>query len=210
MSPVTATTRCMCISSASCWALVTQLWENGVLTPTASLQMNEMQMQPPPPPCHLLPSYSVMPICTPPSFQVRSVPCWAPLPLGRGDLQSWLTLLCCCRWRGKLRSPLDPYSQGGVRLQGSRVPTSTTSHFLIVSLLPDDRGGSFLCWTPLTIPWQGNQRVGGVKNTSLLGPNESCQWETGTIFPLVFVWSKTGIAKMFSILLSSPFSQFSG
>lgn len=130
MSPVTATTRCMCISSASCWALVTQLWENGVLTPTASLQMNEMQMQLPPPPCHLLPSYSVMPISTPPFFQVRSVPCWVPLPLGRGDLQSWLTLLSCCRWRWKLRSPLDPYSQGGCGYRGAEhqlVPPHTSS-----------------------------------------------------------------------------------
>ena len=88
---------CECLCSASCWGLLTQLWQNGVLTHTASLQISEIDIQLYQPPCCLLSSDSVTLIYVTPRFQVSSNPCWAPLALGKGEVGSWFTLLFCCR-----------------------------------------------------------------------------------------------------------------
>lgn len=88
---------CECVCSASCRALLTQLWQNGVLTHTASLQISEKDIQLYPLPCCLLSIDSVTLIYVTPCFQVSSAPCWAPLPLGKGEVGSWFALPCCCR-----------------------------------------------------------------------------------------------------------------
>lgn len=180
-----------------------------MLTHTAYLQTSETEFQLPSLPCCFLLSDRVT---LTPCFQVSSAPYWAPLQLGKREVESWFTLLYCYRVKVEAQlltgSPPHTHTHSNKCSFGKSRVSLAPLLSLIISLLPDDSGRSFPHWIPLTLPWQGNWKVDRVKISSLLGLTKIWEWRTGAISPLVLVLSGEDIVKVFPVLLRPPLAQF--